>query len=349
MAKRIIDRDRMESLRNELGFKDPGIFEKSVYAFNLLSEVVKCYPGLVFKGGTSLLLHIFPPVRLSIDIDILLLPAEKEGLSQRLAQMAAASDWFEGIEESHRKNKKIPKAHFKFPFTSHFSKLQQYVLLDVVFTDAPYGKFLEKDIAGHPMAFSGAGGVVRIPSVEGLLGDKLTAISPKTMGIPLEHDRTPEFMKQIVDLGELFKVVEDVEELRRSFLNTVAVENGFRQSAHTTEELFSDIEEIAFRYSQFLVRGGNDAFAEIRLLNDGNAKVANYLRAKLRTEDIKVALARIVYVVSVLRQGGAGKLVKRIDMDAVKNLVFPDKFKILERLKGAVPEAYFYWVMAVGQ
>lgn len=65
------------------------------------------------------------------------------------------------------------------------------MLLDVVFTDAPYGKFLEKDIAGHPMAFSGAGGVVRIPSVEGLLGDKLTAISPKTMGIRLEQDRTP--------------------------------------------------------------------------------------------------------------------------------------------------------------
>ena len=105
--------------------------------------------------------------------------------------------------------------------------------------------------------------------------------------------------------------------------------------------------EIAFRYSQFLVRGGNDAFPEIKLLNDGNAKVANYLRVKLRTEDIKVALARIVYVASVLLQGKAGKLVKQVDMDAVKDLAFPDRFKILERLKGAVPEAYFYWAMAV--
>jgi len=69
MAKQVPDRNWMESLRKELGFKDPGIFEKSVYAFNLLGEVVKVYPRLVFKGGTSLLLHIFPPARLSIDID----------------------------------------------------------------------------------------------------------------------------------------------------------------------------------------------------------------------------------------------------------------------------------------
>ena len=33
MAKQVPDRNWMESLRKELGFKDPGIFEKSVYAF----------------------------------------------------------------------------------------------------------------------------------------------------------------------------------------------------------------------------------------------------------------------------------------------------------------------------
>ena len=347
MAKRIVDRDRMESLRNELGFKDPGIFEKSVYAFNLLSEVVKCYPGLVFKGGTSLLLHIFPPARLSIDIDILLPPSEKEGLSERLTQMAADSDWFEGIEESHRKNKTIPKAHFKFPITSHFSKIQQYVLLDVVFTEAPYGSLLQKDIATNPMAFAGARGVVNVPTVEGLLGDKLTAISPKTMGIPLVPDRTMEFMKQIIDLGELFKVADDDEELRRSFVKTVMVENGFRNSAHSSDDVFDDITEIAFRYSQALLRGGNTAFEEIGLLNDGNARVANHLRARLSPDRIKISFARIAYVISILRQGKAGKMVKQVDMSMVKDRVFPEKYKILEKLRAALPEAYFYWALAV--
>ena len=348
MAKQIIDRDRMESLRNELGFNDPGIFEKSVYAFNLLSEVVKCYPGLVFKGGTSLLFHIFPPARLSIDIDILLPVAEKEGLSARLTRMVRDSKWFAGIEEDVRKGKNIPKAHFKFPFMSHFSKIQQYVLLDVVFTEAPYGKLLQKDIAVNPMALAGSGGMVNVPTVEGLFGDKLTAISPKTMGIPLAPDRTMEFMKQIIDLGEIFKLVDDVAEVNRSFLNTVRVENGFRSSTHSGEDVFNDIEQIAFRYSQALLRGGNRAFEEIELLNDGNTKVANHLRVKLSPEEIKIAFARIVYVISVLRRGATGRLVKRVDMNSIKGRVFSERYRILDRLKAAVPEAYFYWVLAVG-
>lgn len=125
MAKRVIDQDRMKSLMKELGFKDPGIFEKSVYAFNLLSEVVRLYPSLVFKGGTSILLHISPPARLSIDIDILLPVSERAGLLARLEQLARDSEWFGEVEEDVRKGKDIPKAHFKFPFTSQFSKIQQ--------------------------------------------------------------------------------------------------------------------------------------------------------------------------------------------------------------------------------
>lgn len=53
--------NRLESLRKKLKFRDRGIFEKTVYAFNLLSELLRIYPGLIFKGGTSILLHIFPP------------------------------------------------------------------------------------------------------------------------------------------------------------------------------------------------------------------------------------------------------------------------------------------------
>jgi len=348
MEKRQIDVHRIEALRKELGFKDPGIFEKSVYALNLLSEVLRAYPGLVFKGGTSLLLHIYPPVRLSIDIDILLPVAEKEGLFDRLARVAQDSQWFGDMEESVRKGKDIPKAHFKFPFRSHFSKIQQYVLLDVVFTEAPYGRLEQKNLADTPMAFAESGGVVTVPTVNGLFGDKLTAMSPKTMGIPLVQDRAMEVMKQIIDLGSLFMVVDDLEELNRSFLKTVAVENGFRNSAYTNEDIFSDIWELAFRYSQSRLRGGNNTFEEIGLLIDGNAKVANHLRERFNPDEIKIAFARIVYVISVLRKGDRTGLARQVDMGAVEGYVFPEKYKVFEKLKVTVPEAYFYWAMAVG-
>lgn len=219
----------------------------------------------------------------------------------------------------------------------------------MVFTEPPYSKLIEKDIAGHPMTFAGAGGVVRIPTVEGLLGDKLTAISPKTVGIPLVRARAMEFMKQIIDLGELFNVSDDVGELERSFLKTLEVENGFRSARHASGDVIDDITEISFRYSQSLLRGSDNTFAEIALLNDGNARLANHLRAQLNPDAIKIAFARIAYVVSVLRQGGAGKkLIRKVDLMAVKGCVFPERYKILEKLRAAVPEAYFYWAQAVG-
>jgi len=137
-----------------------------------------------------------------------------------------------------------------------------------------------------------------------------------------------------------------VAELKRTFSNTISTENGFRGSKFSDEEVFNDITEIAFRYSQALLRGCDNTYKEIALLNEGNAKVTNHLKEKLSLGDIKIALARIVYVINSLHQGGGGNLVKEIDMALVKVSVFPSQYKILERLKAAVPEAYFYWAMS---
>ena len=197
MAKKVLDRNRLENLRKELQFKDAGIFEKSVYAFILLGELLRVYPEVIFKGGTSLLLHIFPPERLSIDIDILLPPEAEEGLENNLVKMVAQSNWFDSVEEDKRQ-RRIPKAHYKFFFNSQFSQISQYVLLDVVFSDSPYKQLVKKDITSHSMNFSEGGGIVKIPTPEGMTGDKLTAISPKTIGvilvdktIPVFSDKTP--------------------------------------------------------------------------------------------------------------------------------------------------------------
>jgi len=347
MAKQTTDRNRMESLRKELGFKDPGIFEKSVYAFNLLSELLCVYPGLIFKGGTSILLHIFPPARLSIDIDILLPVKEQAGLKDALVRMVSASEWFDAVKEDLRHGK-IPKAHYKFQFASQFSKVPQYVLLDVVFTEHPYKKLIEKDISKLPLAFSGSDVVVWIPTPEGLLGDKMTAVSPKTMGIPLNEKRAMEVLKQVIDLGELFKIASDIDDIRQSFLNTAQQENGFRGTSYSIDEVLDDVMDIAFKYSQSLLKGADNSFSEIALVNDGLDKIGNHLRQKIDPQDIKVAFARIAYMASVIKGRENPQLIKNVDMSLVQGLKLPEKYKILERLKVIIPEAYFYWVLAAG-
>ena len=341
------DIKRIESLRKEFRFSDCGIFEKTVYTFSLLGELLSIYPGLIFKGGTSILLHIFPPARLSIDIDILLPAKERAGLKDTLGKMVSASEWFDVMEEDPRHGK-IPKAHYKFQFASQFSKELQYVLLDVVFTEHPYKKVIEKDISNLPLFFAGAKTVVRVPTPEGLLGDKMTAVSPNTMGIPLNEKRAMEVLKQIIDLGELFKIANDTDDIRQTFLNTAEQENGFRGTSYSIDKVLDDVTDIAFKYSQSLLRGGYNSFPEIALINEGLNRVGNHLMRKIGQQDIKVAFARIAYISSVLKDKDKKRLIKTADLSSIKDMALPGKYKILERLKVINPDAYFYWALAIG-
>ena len=341
------DINRLESLRKDLQFSDRGLFEKAVYTFNLLSELLHIYPNLIFKGGTSILLHIFPPARLSIDIDILLLEKERTGLRDTLIKMASASEWFDAVEEDTRGGN-IPKAHYKFKFSSQFSKIPQYVLLDVVFTEHSYKKLVEKDISKIPLLFSDSKTVVRIPTPEGLLGDKMTAVSPKTIGISLNEKRSMEVLKQIIDLGELFNIAKDIDDMRQSFIKTAQQENGFRGTSHSIEDVLDDMVDIAFKYSQSLLRGADNSFPEIALINDGLGKVANHLRKKIGRQEIKVAFAKIVYMSSVLKGKGKPKIAKKANLSLIEGMTLPERYKILERLKAVNPEAYFYWVLGYG-
>jgi len=276
------DIKHMESLRKKLRFSDRGIFEKTVYAFSLLDELLRIYPGLIFKGGTSILLHILPPVRLSIDIDILLPVKEQARLKNVLGRMVSASEWFNTMEEDTRHGK-IPKAHYKFRFASQFSKEPQYVLLDIVFSEHPYNRIVEKDISSIPLFFADAKTVVRVPTPEGLLGDKMTAISPKTIGIPLNKKRSMEVLKQVIDLGELFNIAGDIDDIRQSFLKTAEQENGFRGTSHSIDDVLDDVIDLAFKYSQFLLKGADNSFSEIELVNEGLNRVTNPFKVKNRT------------------------------------------------------------------
>lgn len=49
---------------------DPGLIERTLYAFGLLEALRKVEMDFIFKGGTSLILLLPHPKRLSTDIDI---------------------------------------------------------------------------------------------------------------------------------------------------------------------------------------------------------------------------------------------------------------------------------------
>ncbi len=336
----------IEKLRHNLGFKDPGIFEKAVYALNLLPSLLHTYPNLIFKGGTSILLHQYPPLRLSIDIDILLPEKAKALINDKLAVVASVSGIFKSIEEDVR-DSHIPKAHFKFFYDSHFSKREQNILLDVVFCESPYPKIVKKPLKGNALILKDTNAVVTIPTAEGLFGDKLTAVAVKTLGLRLTDGRDMEFVKQIIDLGGLFELISSVDEIKKAFENTAEQENGFRRTHFTLDEVREDILDVAWKYSQWMVKGGDSSFKEIASINRGLERLRNHLVTNVDSGALKLIFGRIAYVLKLISEPKPAKILKTADVSMVKELRSEGKFKILEGLRKTQPEAYGYWVLAV--
>lgn len=344
----MINKNIIDDTRKQIKFSDRGIFEKAVYAFRLLAGLLKYYPDLVFKGGTSILLHIFPPARFSIDIDILLNKKDKDTLESNLKKLVAESDLFISVEEDKRESN-IPKAHYKFYYKSHYVREQQYILLDIVFCEYPYHKTIEKELKGHPLVLIETEAVANVPTPDGLFGDKLTAISPRTIGLPLNEKREMEFVKQVIDLGNLFDLLTDVRDIKNTFVNTLKLENSFRRTNHKKDEIINDIINVAFKYSQHLLKGSKTAAKEIERVNSGLKRVGNHLVSKYTQSDLKFAFARIAYICCLIQQENDKVIIKTIDYPTLSDMRLKGKYEILEGLKKTNPQAYFYWVLGYGE
>lgn len=70
--------------------------------------------------------------------------------------------------------------------------------------------------------------MVRTPSIDCLLGDKLTAFAPNTVGVPLNNRSSMQVVKQMFDVGELFNVAENLELVKETYAAVFAAENGYR-------------------------------------------------------------------------------------------------------------------------
>ncbi len=182
--------------------RDPGLIERSLFAFGLLESLVKVGLDFTFKGGTSLLLLLPKPMRLSTDIDIIVKPGTD---IDTYVQKAAILFPFLSCIEQERKNRgRLEKRHFKFTYNSPLRNGGTlYILLDVLFEENHYQQLIQKEITNDLLITNGENYKVTLPSIDCILGDKLTAFAPYTTGIPLRTNKDMEVMKQFYDIAVL--------------------------------------------------------------------------------------------------------------------------------------------------
>ncbi len=124
--------DWLNKKRKELHGVDPSLLERALHAFALLGRLAESELTFVFKGGTSLLLHLPVIRRLSIDIDIICSCPAVE--LDRVLEDTAKIPPFIRYEEDERGSRGLPeRRHFKFFYAPLVAgNPAPYVFLDVV-------------------------------------------------------------------------------------------------------------------------------------------------------------------------------------------------------------------------
>ncbi len=236
--------DWINQQRRQLGSCDPGILEKCVHALTLLGYLVESGLPFIFKGGTSLLLHMPQVRRLSRDIDIVCgqPPAEVNAVVQGIGARAPFLRW----QEDDRGVRGLPqRRHFKFFYRSVLAgNVEQELLLDVVEEAREVHTLVTRPIRTSFLVPE-AEHLVRVPTIEGLLGDKLTAFAPHTTGVPFHSPKSGEeqfqqVAKQLFDVGVLFDVATDFAAVAKSYDAVSAQESEYRGNQHSRAAALED-------------------------------------------------------------------------------------------------------------
>jgi hypothetical protein len=348
IAKKCLTSQWIKNKQKEIK-ADPILIEKAIFGFELLLNLVKSGIHFVFKGGTSLML-LFPEVkRLSIDLDII--TEENDDTLVTVFNNITKGGVFKRWEEDKRiLAHEIPKHHFKLFYDSPMDERELYILLDVVQMNSPFPKAVEKTIL-HDFIEVEEEIKVTIPTVNGLTADKLTAFAPTTIGIPYGKDKSMEIIKQLYDLGILFQYITDLKEIRDTYKKIAKAEASFRKLNLPVEDFLNDSIDVSFLLCQLDFRGGieNNYTRELR---DGVKRIKSHIiSGKYSMSDAKNDASKIACLASLIKDRRLDINIeklrqKRLDINTIKNILLPEGFAILNKLKITSPESFYFWAVA---
>lgn len=335
----------IEQVAKNNKIKDISLAEKTIRAFSLLEALVRSGCPFLFKGGSSLMLHLDTGKRLSIDIDIICPLGTR--IDDHLAKCAKEYG-FEDVRLVERISRiGVPKRHAKFfyqvayPAEGHTDK----ILLDVLFEEIHYSKIVELPIESHLLKTYGIPMMVRLPSKEDLLGDKLTAFAPHTTGIPFfkgKKDCSMEIIKQLFDISSLFDLIADLSITAATFKKFAMVELQYRAlKTGSIQAVLADIYNTAL----CIVLRGQDNPEEFRLLQEGIKRVRGFIHSEVYNLNGAITDASKAAYLSKLIVNNINEVrhYNPITDSLVGTIIQPPLPTKLNKLKKTNIEAFFYW------
>lgn len=327
---------------------DPGLVEKVLRAFQLLEGLVSCGVPFVFKGGTSAMLLSASSRRFSIDVDILV--ERPDIIEDHLESVVKATGLTRYERQDRAARTRLEKDHYKFFYNSVISgNSEQPVLLDVVYQDNLYPELQE--IALVPPFGVGSQPIlkVRTPTIDALIGDKLSAFAPNTTGIPYtrgNRDMSLEIIKQLYDIGTLFAQASSLGVIRQSFRSVADREAQYRELNISHEEIALDIIDTALTISSDGVLGRG----KTKELQDGIKKLKSYVFSEVYTPTSATThAARAAYLATAVLNNDESGIMRFDNPQSVRDMTISNHaYSKLNKLKKRNPEAMYYWYHVIG-
>lgn len=329
----------IQKLKKENPSADIQLLEKTIGALCLVENLVKENLDFIFKGGTSLVVLLNSIKRFSVDVDILT-EESKENVRQVIKDIIERQDIFIRFEENIRSNsanQRMDLQHYKFFFNSVTDNTEKYILLDVAYESNKYPKIVKKKIENETLDIK-SNFYVKIPSIESILGDKLTVLAPRTTGISYNSNKELELIKQLYDVDKLFNEAENVIDIRNSFINIATREIKYRNLIGINYiDVLDDIEDFA---KDIIYRINK---TNLEKITTGIRKFSNFMLEKkfLMDREALIAASKVLYLVYLIKHN-------ENKMEKYKGEIF-DSYEIPKEYKRRLKviqktneEAYYY-------
>lgn len=334
----------IKNLKKENPSADIQLLEKTIGALYLVESLVNSGLDFIFKGGTSLVLLLDEIKRFSVDVDIIT-EESKENVKKILGNIVEKQDLFIRVEENVRENsasQRMELQHYKCFFNSVIDNSEKYILLDVAYESNKYPKVIEKKIQNDKLKVE-SNLIVKVPSIESILGDKLTVLAPKTTGISYNSNKELELMKQLYDVDKLFNEAEEMIEIRESFINIANREINYRKLREITyEDVLDDIEDFAKEiiFMQDKVK--------LEKISIGMRKIANFRLEKkfLIDKEVMLAASKLKYLVYLIKNNET-KIDKYGNTDIQNADILKEYKKRLKVIQKINEEAYYYIIKSL--
>jgi predicted nucleotidyltransferase component of viral defense system len=347
ISKSCYSKEWITDIKKVFPKKNPELIEKVIMALTLLEKLKLSGLEFTFKGGTSLLLLIDGAHRFSIDIDIII-SKKPENFDEVLDFIISDGIFLRHEEQKRKAGRDIPKAHYKFIYKSALNGSEAPILLDILLEENPYIQTKMVPIKSVFINVEDDSTEVFVPSINCILGDKLTAYAPNTTGIAYGAGKDLEIIKQLYDVSKLFDLFDNINIVRETFEKIAKQELAYRGLEHlSTDDVLDDI----FKTSCTIAYGGINIVKddEFRELKSGISKLGDFVYSEnyMYVSGV-LSAAKAAYLAMLLKSGSSG-IGDRFDpkLDLKNTKVSLKEFSDFNRLKKISAEAFYYWYRTI--